>query len=68
MALALFIAVACALPALIVGAALVARERFAVSVDRAKAWLAHYDRPVLMVLFAAIGAVYTTKGLLALLH
>jgi hypothetical protein len=68
MALTLFIAVACALPALIVGAALVARERVAVDVVRAKAWLARYNRPVLLILFAIIGAVYTTKGLLALLH
>ncbi len=68
MALSAFIAVACALPVLIVGVALIARDRVAVSVERAKAWLARYDRPVLLVLFAAIGAVYTTKGLLALVH
>ena len=67
-ALCAFIAVACALPVLIVAVALVARDRVAVSVDRAKAWLARYNRPVLLVLFAAIGVVYTTKGLLALLH
>jgi hypothetical protein len=67
-ALGLFIAVACALPVLIVAVALVARHRVAVSVDRAKAWLARYNRPVLMVLFAVIGAVYTTKGFLSLLH
>jgi membrane protein implicated in regulation of membrane protease activity len=67
-ALSAFIAVACAVPVLIVAGALVARDRVAVSVDRAKAWLARYDRPVLLVLFAVIGAVYTTKGLLALIH
>ena len=67
-ALSLFIAVACALPVLIVGTALVARDRVAVSVDRARAWLARYNRPVLLILFAAIGAVYTTKGLLALVR
>jgi hypothetical protein len=67
-ALALFIAVACALPGIIVGVALIARERVAVSVARAQAWLARYDRPVLLVLFGVIGGVYTTKGLLALFH
>ena len=68
MAFALFIVVACALPGLIVGVALVARDRIAVSVARAQTWLARYDRPVLLVLFALIGSVYTTKGLVALLH
>ena len=48
--------------------ALVARDRVAVSVDRAKLWLARYNRPVLLLLFAVIGAVYTTKGVLALVH
>lgn len=67
-ALSLFVAVACALPVLIVGMALVARDRVAVSVDRAKLWLARYNRPVLLLLFAVIGAVYTTKGVLALVH
>lgn len=64
----MFIAVACALPVLIVAVALVARDRVSVDVARAKAWLAGYDRPVLLVLFAVIGAVYTTKGFLSLLH
>jgi hypothetical protein len=67
-ALSAFIALACALPVLIVVGALLSRERVALSVDRAKAWLARYNRPVLLVLFAAIGAVYTTKGVLALVH
>jgi membrane protein implicated in regulation of membrane protease activity len=67
-ALSAFIAVACALPVVIVAVALVARDRVAVDVARAKAWTARYNRPVLLVLFAVIGAVYTTKGLLALLH
>ena len=67
-ALSAFIAVACALPVLIVVGALISRDRVALSVDRARAWLAHYDRPVLLVLFAAIGAVYTAKGVVALVH
>jgi Sap, sulfolipid-1-addressing protein len=67
-ALALFVALACALPAAIVAAVLVAHRRSAADVDRAKAWLARYNRPVLLVLFAVIGAVYSTKGLLALVH
>jgi membrane protein implicated in regulation of membrane protease activity len=67
-ALSAFIAVACALPVLIVAGALIARDRVAIGADRAKAWLARYNRPVLLVLFAAIGAVYTTKGLIALVH
>lgn len=67
-ALSAFIAVACAVPFLIVAGALISGDRVALSVDRAKTWLARYDRPVLLVLFATIGAVYTAKGVVALVH
>ncbi len=67
-ALALFVVLACALPVAIVAAVLGAHRSRAVDVDRAKAWVARYNRPVLLVLFAVVGAVYSTKGLLSLLH
>jgi hypothetical protein len=67
-ALGLFVAFACALPVVIVAGVLVAHRRSAVDVDRAKAWLARYNRPVLLVLFAVVGVVYSTKGLLELIH
>jgi Sap, sulfolipid-1-addressing protein len=68
LALALFVVLACALPVAMVAAVLGAHRRSAADVDRAKAWLARYNRPVLLVLFAVVGAVYSTKGLLALIH
>jgi hypothetical protein len=36
--------------------------------ERAKALLARYHRPILMVTFAAIGAFYTFKGVAGLLR
>ena len=67
-ALALFVVFASALPVAMVAAVLGAHKHSAADVDRAKAWLARYNRPVLLVLFAVVGAVYSTKGLLALIH
>ena len=62
-ALALFVVFACTLPTAVVAAVLGATGlKPAIDVDHAKAWLARYNRPVLLVLFAAVGAVYSTEG------
>jgi hypothetical protein len=44
----------------------VARDRAAALMQRAKAWLTLHERPILIVLFAVIGTLYTVKGLIAL--
>ena len=40
--------------------------RVGVVLARAKVWLARYDRPILRVVFLAIGVLYTAKGLAGL--
>ena len=34
--------------------------------QRAKAWLTLRERPILIVLFAVIGTIYTAKGMVTL--
>ena len=63
--LTLFIAVACSIPVALVVTAIVARDRAAALMQRAKAWLTLHERPILIVLFAVIGTLYTVKGLIA---
>jgi hypothetical protein len=46
---------------------IVARDRTAALMQRAKTWLTLHERPILICLFAVIGTLYTVKGLLALL-
>lgn len=65
-ALAVFIAVGCSLPVLLVVASIVARRRVASAMEKAKSWLAVHDRPILLALFGVIGVLYTVKGLFAL--
>jgi uncharacterized membrane protein YuzA (DUF378 family) len=65
-ALAVFVVVACSIPVAIIVASIAARRRVAAFMDRAKAWLTVHQRPILLVLFAAIGAIYTTKGIVVL--
>jgi hypothetical protein len=65
-ALAVFVVVACSIPAAIIVASIAARRRLAGVMERAKAWLTVHQRPILLVLFAAIGAIYTTKGIVVL--
>jgi hypothetical protein len=36
--------------------------------ERAKGWLTRYNRPILMVAFAAIGVLYSVKGAAGLLR
>ena len=65
-ALALFVAVACSIPTVIVLGSIVARRRVAVVLQRAKVWFTVHQRPILLILFGAIGAIYTTKGIVVL--
>jgi len=65
-ALAVFVVVACSIPTAIVVASIVARRRVAAFMERAKAWLTVHQRPILLVLFAAIGVIYTAKGIVVL--
>ncbi len=64
--LALFIAVACSIPVVLVVVSIVARDRAAVLMRTVKTWLTLHERPILICLFAVIGTLYTVKGLLAL--
>lgn len=65
-ALAVFVAVACSIPVAIVLASIAARRRVALAMLRAKAWLTVHQRPILLILFGAIGTIYTTKGIVVL--
>lgn len=65
-ALTVFIAVACSIPIALVVASIVAHRRVAVAMQMAKAWMSIHQRPILLVLFGAIGAIYTVKGVVAL--
>ena len=65
-ALALFIAVACSIPLAIVVASIAARRQAAPAMQRVKLWLTLHQRPILLVLFGAIGTIYTTKGIIVL--
>jgi len=67
-ALAIFVAVAVSTSAVPVIAYIAAPGLVGAYLERAKAWLARYHRPILMVAFAAIGVLYTVKGASGLLH
>lgn len=65
-ALGVFVAVACSIPAAIVLASIAARRRVAHAMQVAKVWLTIHQRPILLILFGAIGTIYTTKGIVVL--
>jgi hypothetical protein len=67
-ALALFVAVAVSTSVVPVVAYSAAPGPVGAFLERAKAGLARYHRPILMVTFAAIGAFYTFKGVAGLLR
>jgi hypothetical protein len=67
-ALALFVAVAVSTSVVPVVAYVAAPGPVGASLERAKAWLARYHRPILMVAFATIGVLYTVKGAAGLLR
>jgi hypothetical protein len=67
-ALAVFVAVATSTSIVPVVAYLAAPGPVGSVLSRAKAWLARYHRPILVVEFAAIGVLYTAKGASGLLR
>jgi hypothetical protein len=67
LALALFVVVAVSTSAVPVVAYGAAPGPVGGYLGRAKAWLARYHRPILVVAFAAIGVLYTFKGASGLL-
>jgi hypothetical protein len=64
--LALFVALACFIPAAVVLSSVVAHRHVALIMQRAKAWLIIHERPILLVFFGAVGTIYTTKGTVVL--
>ena len=66
-ALAIFVAVAVSTSYIPIVAYAVAPAAVGGVLTRVKDWLARYNRPILMVVFAAIGLLYTIKGLAGLL-
>jgi hypothetical protein len=67
-ALALFVAVAVSTSAVPVVAYIAVPGPVGAVLDRAKGWLTRYNRPILMVAFAAIGVLYTVKAAAGLLR
>ena len=66
-ALALFVAVAVFTSYIPIVAYAVAPRAVGGALAASKDWLARYNRPILLVLFAAIGGFYTVKGVAGLL-
>ena len=67
-ALALFVAVAVSTSVVPVVAYILSPGPVGAFLDRLKGWLSRHNRPILMVVFAAIGVLYTVKGAAGLLH
>jgi hypothetical protein len=67
-ALALFVVVAVSTSAVPVVSCIVAPSAVGAVLERAKGWLTRYNRPILMVAFAAIGVLYSVKGAAGLLR
>jgi hypothetical protein len=61
-AVAVLVLVACSTPALTVATYLVAPGLTAAALGRAKAWLVRHNRPILLLIFIAVGILYTYKG------
>ncbi len=58
----MLVAVACSTPALAVAAYVMAPRLTAGALQTGKAWLTRYNRPILLLIFFAVGALYTYKG------
>jgi hypothetical protein len=67
MALAVFIVIACSAPAVPLGVYAAAPARVARPLARGKDWLSRHDRPILLVVFGAVGVYYAVKGARGLL-
>ena len=61
-ALLVLVAVACSTPALAVAAYVMAPRLTAGALQIGKAWLTRHNRPILLLIFFAVGALYTYKG------
>lgn len=67
-ALAVFIAIAASTPAVPLILSVAAPDRGVGTMGQAKTWLTVHNRPVLLTVFGVVGALYTGKGLLAVIH
>ena len=67
-ALAVFIAIAVSTPAVPLVLSIAAPDRVAGAMGSVKTWLTVRQRPILLVVFGVVGALYTGKGLLAVIH
>jgi len=67
-ALAVFVAVSVCTSVAPVVAYVAAPGPVGAFLDRLKAWLARHNRLILMTVFAAVGALYSIKGVAGLLH
>ncbi len=67
-ALAVFIVIASSTPAVPLIAAIAAPGRTTAAMDQVKTWLARHNRPILLGVFGVVGALYTGKGLLAVIR
>jgi hypothetical protein len=61
-ALLVLVLVACSTPALTVGAYVAAPRLTGGALKAGKAWLTRYNRPILLLIFVAVGVFYTYKG------
>ncbi len=66
--LALFIAIAACTPAIPLLATVAMPDLTASEMARAKSWLTAHHRRVLLAVFAAVAVVYTSKGIVAVMH
>jgi hypothetical protein len=67
-ALAVFIAIAASTPAVPLVLSIAAPGRVVDAMGQVKTWLTVHNRPVLLAVFGVVGALYTGKGLLAVIH
>lgn len=67
-ALFVLVAVACSTPALTVVAYLAAPGLTGGALRTGKTWLTRYNRPILLLIFVAVGVFYTYRGVRAVLN
>lgn len=67
-ALFVLVAVACSTPALTVAAYLAAPGLTGGALRTGKTWLTRYNRPILLLIFVAVGVFYTYRGVRAVLN
>jgi hypothetical protein len=62
-ALLVLVGIACSTPVLAVAAYLLAPRLTGGALKAGKAWLTRYNRPILLLIFIAVGVLYTYRGL-----